>query len=77
MFKQLGVDVLNFTPNWHVVRELMPEVAEAPRRLLLALPTTGIYAHTMQIAIRYETPLLFWGESPGHEYQSFYSTTRW
>ena len=37
-FKQLGVDVLNFTPNWHVVRELMLEVAEAPRRLLLALP---------------------------------------
>jgi len=71
VFKQLGVDVLNFTPNWHVVRELMLESLKR-RGDFCWHCHTGIYAHTMQIAIRYETPLLFWGESLA-EYQSFYS----
>ena len=62
VFKQLGVDVLNFTPNWHVVRELMLESLKR-RGDFCWHCHTGIYAHTMQIAIRYETPLLFWGES--------------
>jgi N-acetyl sugar amidotransferase len=71
VFKQLGVDVLNFTPNWHVVRELMLESLKR-RGDFCWHCHTGIYAHTMQIAIRYETPLLMWGESLA-EYQSFYS----
>lgn len=71
VFKQLGVDVLNFTPNWHVVRELMLESLKR-RGDFCWHCHTGIYAHTMQIAIRYETPLLIWGESLA-EYQSFYS----
>ena len=45
VFKQLGVDVLNFTPNWHVVRELMLEFVEAPRRFLLALSYRHLRAH--------------------------------
>jgi len=70
-FKQLGVDVVQFTPSWHVVRELMLESYKR-RGDFCWHCHTGIYAHTMQIAIRYETPLLIWGESLA-EYQSFYS----
>jgi N-acetyl sugar amidotransferase len=70
-FKILGVDVVQFTPSWHVVRELMLESLKR-RGDFCWHCHTGIYAHTMQIALRYETPLLFWGESLA-EYQSFYS----
>lgn len=70
-FKLLGVDVLNFTPNWHVVRELMLESLKR-RGDFCWHCHTGIYAHTMQIALRYETPLVLWGESLA-EYQSFYT----
>jgi N-acetyl sugar amidotransferase len=70
-FKILGVDVLTFTPNWHVVRELMLESLKR-RGDFCWHCHTGIYAHTMQIAIRYNIPLLFWGESLA-EYASWYS----
>jgi len=68
--KILGVDSLNFTPNWHVVRELMLE-ALLRRGDFCWHCHTGVYAYPMQIAIRFETPLLIWGESLA-EYQSFY-----
>jgi N-acetyl sugar amidotransferase len=70
-YKILGVDVTQFTPSWHVVRELMLESMKR-RGDFCWHCHTGIYAHTMQIALRYETPLLFWGESLA-EYQSFYT----
>lgn len=70
-FKLLGVDVTQFTPSWHVVRELMLESFRR-RGDFCWHCHTGIYAHTMQIALRYETPLVFWGESLA-EYQSFYT----
>lgn len=70
-FKILGVDVLTFTPNWHVVRELMLESLKR-RGDFCWHCHTGIYAHTMQIALRYGTPLLIWGESLA-EYASWYS----
>ena len=46
VFKLLGVDVLNFTPNWHVVRELMLESLKR-RGDFCWHCHTGIYAHTM------------------------------
>ena len=70
-FKILGVDVVQFTPSWHVVRELMLESLKR-RGDFCWHCHTGIYAHTMQVALRYSTPLLFWGESLA-EYQSFYT----
>src|SRR3982751_298426 len=70
-FKKLGVDVVQFTPSWHVVRELMLESLKR-RGDFCWHCHTGIYAHTMQVALRYQVPLLFWGESLA-EYQSFYS----
>ncbi|MEQ9448346.1 MAG: N-acetyl sugar amidotransferase, partial [Rhodospirillaceae bacterium] len=70
-FKTLGVDVIQFTPSWHVVRELMLESLRRSGDFCWHCHT-GVYAHTMQVALRYETPLLFWGESLA-EYQSFYT----
>jgi len=69
--KQLGVEMLNFTPNWHAVRELMLE-SLTRRGDFCWHCHTGVYAYPMQVAIRYETPLILWGESLA-EYMSFYS----
>jgi N-acetyl sugar amidotransferase len=70
-FKLLGVDVLQFTPSWHVVKELMLEALKRTGDFCWHCHT-GVYAHTMQIAIRYHTPLIIWGETLA-EYASWYS----
>ncbi len=70
-FKMLGVDVFQFTPSWHVVRELMLESLKR-RGDFCWHCHTGIYAHTMQVALKYNTPLIIWGESLA-EYASWYS----
>lgn len=70
-FKQLGVDIFQFTPSWHVVRELMLESLKR-RGDFCWHCHTGIYAHTMQVALKYNTPLIIWGESLA-EYASWYS----
>src|SRR5438128_6315307 len=49
-FKLLGVDVLNFTPNWHVVRELMLE-GLIRRGDFCWHCHTGVYAYPMQVAL--------------------------
>lgn len=70
-FKILGVDVFEFTLNWHVVRELMLESLKR-RGDFCWHCHTGIYAGVMNMAIRFEVPLIFWGESVA-EYASWYS----
>lgn len=69
IFKKLGVDVLQFTPNWKVVRKLMLESLKRAGDFCWHCHT-GVFAHTMQVAIRYNTPLIFWGESPA-EYRAY------
>ena len=69
IFKKLGVDVLQFTPNWKVVRKLMLESLKRTGDFCWHCHT-GVFAHTMQVAIRYNTPLIFWGESPA-EYRAY------
>ena len=71
VFKKLGCDVLQFTPNWHVVRELMLEALKR-RGDFCWHCHTGVYAHTMQISVKYNIPLIFWGESLA-EYASWYN----
>ena len=69
-FKKLGVDVLEFTANWQVVKKLM----------LVSLRETGdfcwhchtgVFAHTMQIAVKYNIPLVIWGEASS-EYRAYH-----
>lgn len=62
---------IDFTPSWHVVRELMLESLKR-RGDFCWHCHTGIYAGVIHIAIKFEIPLLFWGESIA-EYHSWYS----
>ena len=71
VFKQLGVDVVEFTTNFHVVRELMLESLKR-RGDFCWHCHTGIYAGVMHMAVRFQIPLLFWGESTA-EYHSWYT----
>jgi len=69
-FKKLGVDVLSFRPNWHVVRHLMLESLKRKGDFCWHCHT-GIFAYPMQLAVKLQIPLLVWGE-PSAEYTSYY-----
>jgi N-acetyl sugar amidotransferase len=69
-FKKLGVDVISFRPSWHVVRKLMLESLKRKGDFCWHCHT-GIFAYPMQIAVKLNVPLLFWGE-PSAEYTSYY-----
>ncbi|HSJ10190.1 MAG TPA: N-acetyl sugar amidotransferase [Longimicrobiales bacterium] len=69
-FRRLGVDVLRFTPNWKLVRRVMLEALVRKGDFCWHCHT-GIFAYPMQVALRYRTPLIFWGE-PSSEYTAYY-----
>ncbi len=62
-FKKLGVDVLEFTANWKVVRKLMLASLKESGDFCWHCHM-GVFAHTMQIAVKFNIPLVIWGESP-------------
>ena len=63
VFKKLGVDILQFTPNWKIVKKIMLASLKKTGDFCWHCHT-GVFAHTMQVAVRYNIPLVFWGESP-------------
>lgn len=69
-FKKLGVDVLNFTPNWHVVKRLMLESLRRKGDFCWHCHT-GIFSYPMHIAVKFGVPLVFWGE-PSSEYTQYF-----
>lgn len=69
-FKKLGVDVLTFTPNWKVVKRLMLESLIRKGDFCWHCHT-GIFSYPMHVAIKYNVPLIFWGE-PSSEYTAYY-----
>ncbi len=69
-FKKLGVDVISFQPNWHVVRKVMLESLKRKGDFCWHCHT-GIFSYPMQVAVNFNIPLLFWGE-PSAEYTSYY-----
>src|SRR3990167_2174977 len=69
-FKQLGVDVISFTPNWKVVKRLMLEALTRKGDFCWHCHT-GIFSYPMHIAIKFNVPLIFWGE-PSSEYTAYY-----
>lgn len=69
-FKKLGVDVLNFTPNWRVVKRLMLESLRRKGDFCWHCHT-GIFSYPMHIAVKFNVPLVFWGE-PSSEYTQYY-----
>ena len=68
--KKLGVDYLRFRPNWHVVQKLMLEALIRKGDFCWHCHT-GIFSYPMHVAIKYNIPLLIWGE-PSAEYTSYY-----
>lgn len=69
--KKLGVDILTFRPNWKVVKKLMLESLKRKGDFCWHCHT-GVFAYPMQIAVKFNIPLIFWGE-PSAEYTSYYS----
>ena len=69
--RELGVDMLTFTPNWHVVRKLMLQ-SFLEKGDFCWHCHTGISSYPMWIAIEKEVPLIFWGE-PSVEYTAYFS----
>lgn len=69
--RALGADFHHFTPNWKVVRKLMLQ-SFLEKGDFCWHCHTGIFAYPMWVALRYQVPLVFWGE-PSAEYTSYYS----
>lgn len=59
--KKLGVDVLEFTPNWQIVKRLMLESFKRKTDFCWHCHS-GIYTYPLRIAVKFNIPLLFWGE---------------
>lgn len=70
-FRELGVDVIRFTPNWKIVKKLMLEALKQKGDFCWHCHT-GVFSYPMQVAIKYNVPLVIWGE-PSSEYTSYYS----
>lgn len=71
VLRTLGADFHTFTPNWKVVQKLMLE-AFLEKGDFCWHCHTGIFSYPMWVAIRYNVPLIFWGE-PSAEYTSYFS----
>lgn len=69
-FKKLGVDVLEFTPNWKIVKRLMFESFVRKTDFCWHCHT-GIYSYPLRVALAYRVPLVFWGE-PQSEITAYY-----
>ncbi len=69
-FKKLGVDVISFTPNWDIVKRVMLEALIRKGDFCWHCHT-GIFSYPMHIALKYNTPLVLWGE-PSTEYTAYY-----
>ena len=71
VIRNLGVDMVSFTPNWKVVRKLMLQ-AFLEKGDFCWHCHTGIFSYPMWVALEKKVPLIFWGE-PSAEYTSYYS----
>lgn len=71
VLRKLGVDFHHFTPNWKVVQKLMLQ-AFLEKGDFCWHCHTGIFSYPMWVALRYQVPLIFWGE-PSAEYTAYYS----
>ena len=71
VFKKLGVDSLVFTPNWELVKRLMLESLVRKGDFCWHCHN-GIFSYPMHIAIKFNVPLVIWGETQA-EYTAYYS----
>ncbi len=69
-FRNLGVDVITFTPNWHVVKKLMLESLIRKGDFCWHCHA-GVFAYPMKVAVAFKIPLVIWGEGGG-EYEGYF-----
>ena len=69
--RELGVDIMTFTPNWKVVQRLMLQ-SFLEKGDFCWHCHTGIFSYPMWIALEKKVPLIFWGE-PSAEYTAYFS----
>jgi N-acetyl sugar amidotransferase len=68
--KKLGVDYIKFKPDWQTVKKLMRE-SFIRKGDIMWHSHCGIYAYPMHMAVKFNIPLIIWGE-PTSEYSSHY-----
>ncbi len=68
--KQLGADIIEFTPNWQVVKRVMKESFIRKTDFCWHCHT-GIYSYPIRVAINFNVPLIFYGE-PLAEFSAYY-----
>lgn len=71
VLKKLGADFINFTPNWKIVKKLMWESFIRKTDFCWHCHT-GIYSYPLQIALKFNVPLILWGE-PLAEMSAYYT----
>ena len=59
--KALGVDFIEFTPNWKIVKRLMMESFQRKSDFCWHCHC-GIYSYPQQLAVKLNVPLVIWGE---------------
>jgi N-acetyl sugar amidotransferase len=69
--RELGFDMINFTPNWKIVQKLMLK-SFLEKGDFCWHCHTGIFSYPMWVAIEKKVPLIFWGEKSA-EYTAYYS----
>jgi len=62
VLKQIGADSIDFKPDWKIVRKLMSKSLRRTGDFCWHCHC-GIYAYPMQVAVKYEIPLLIWGST--------------
>ena len=68
--RMLGVDFLKFRANWTVVKRVMLESLRRKGDFCWHCHT-GIFAFPMQMALRFQVPLVVWGQ-PNTEYNAYF-----
>ena len=71
VLRKLGADFHDFTANWKVVQKLMLQ-SFLEKGDFCWHCHSGIFSYPMQVAVKYNIPLIFWGE-PSAEYTAYYS----
>ncbi len=68
--RKMGVDFLKFRAGWKVVRRLMVESLKRKGDFCWHCHT-GIFSFPMQMAIKFQVPLVIWGQ-PNTEYNAYF-----
>lgn len=69
--RKLGVDFIDFRPNWGIVKRLMKESFLRKTDFCWHCHT-GVYSFPLRIAVRFDVPLVIWGE-PLSELSAYYT----